>query len=343
MASTILITIISSIGLGLSLFFGIQLIKSKEKHNIVLGCLLIVLSLRITKSVFYNFIDLPIYIKNLGLAANLAIGPLLYLYGRLLLFSKKNVSKLNVLHFIPSLVYIIFCNYIPNNLQSSIWKLSYSFILFQSYFYIALSLYTYNQNKLDTDKNIKEWYRILILALAVIWFVYILIFIEILPVYSLGAIAFSLLIFIISFLAIKRKEIFKTQHFKKYANSTITFAQGKFYLEELKRVIEEEELYLDSQLTLKKLSLKLTISSRDISQIINRHAQQNFSNFINAYRIEKAKQLLRSSHEDTKIIAIALDSGFNSLSSFNVAFKSQTNLTPTEYKSNYTSQHFSSR
>ncbi|MDY8136089.1 helix-turn-helix domain-containing protein [Aquimarina sp. 2201CG5-10] len=337
MALIIVITIISSIGLGLSWFFGIQLVRRKEKHNVVLGYLLIVLSLRITKSVFYNFIELPVFIKNLGLAANLAIGPLLFLYGRLLLFPHKKVSRLNAVHFLPSLMYILFCTYISNDAQSSGWRWSYSFILFQSYFYIALSLYTYKKGKIDTDRNTKEWYLILISGLAAIWFMYFLIFVNVLPVYALGAISFSILIFVIAFLAIKREGVFKAQNPRKYANSKITFEQGMFYLEKLKKIIEEEKLYLDTQLTLKKLSIKLNISPRDISLIINRHTQQNFSNFINSYRIEKAKELLCSADKDTKIIAIALDSGFNSLSSFNVAFKALTNLTPTAYKTKYAS------
>lgn len=82
MVIKLLIAIISGIGLGISLFFGIYLLKGKKIQNTILGILLVVLTLRITKSVFYNFVELPVFIKNLGLAANLAIGPLLYLYGR---------------------------------------------------------------------------------------------------------------------------------------------------------------------------------------------------------------------------------------------------------------------
>ncbi len=340
MASTILISIISSIGLGISLFFGIYLLKSKKIQNIVLGILLITLSLRISKSVFYNFIDLPVYIKNLGLAANLAIGPLLYFYGRSLFNISKTFKKSDLLHFIPTVSYIILCNHIVNDYQSNLWRFSYSFVLLQSFCYVFLSIRLYVKKSDNSTKEVREWFIMLVTALSVIWLIYTLIFIKILPVYSAGSIAFTVLIFLLSFLAFNRRKIFEENPPKKYANSKITLEQGTYYLKKIENILQEERLYLDAKLTLESLSSKLDLSTRDISLIINRHTNQNFSSFINTYRIEEAKRLLLSTDENIKIVSIALDSGFYSLSSFNVAFKATTKLTPSEYRSKYTSHTF---
>ena len=108
-----------------------------------------------------------------------------------------------------------------------------------------------------------------------------------------------------------------------------------FYLKKLENLLEEEQLYRNATLTLDLVSKRLSLPARDVSLVINRHARQNFSSFINAYRIEAAKKRLRTEGKHTKIVEIALDSGFNTLSSFNVAFKAATKQTPSEYRSKY--------
>ncbi len=328
----LLIAIISGIGLGISLFFGIFLLRMKKIQNTLLGVLLIMLTLRITKSVFYNYVELPVFIKNLGLAANLAVGPLLYLYGYSLFTKPKIQLKSVIFHFIPGSIYVIFCDYIPNDINSSFWKLSYSFILMHSFSYVIASLFISQKRQITVNKKVREWYILLVLALCLVWIVYTLIFIKLIPVYSAGVVAFSILMFITLFLAYDRKGIFDKNDKEKYLNTTITIEDGEAHLSQIKKLIMEDHLYLDPNLKLVSLSSRLNLSPRDISMIINRHANKNFSNFINEYRIKKAKELLSSSHPDTKILAIALDSGFNSLSSFNVAFKLFTKCTPSEYR-----------
>lgn len=332
MVIKLLIAIISGIGLGISLFFGIYLLRIKKIQNTILGVLLIVLTLRITKSVFYNYIELPIFIKNLGLAANLAVGPLLYFYGHSLFIKTKTQFKSVLFHFIPSAIYVVFCNYLPNNVDSIFWKLSYTFILVHSFSYVIASLFISQKRQTTINKKEREWYILLVLALCLVWIVYALIFIKLIPVYSAGVVAFSILMFVVLFLAFDRKGIFEKNNQEKYLNSNITIEDGEAQLNQIRTLIEENHLYLDSNLTLTSLSSRFNLPPRDISMIINRHTDKNFSNFINEYRIKKAKELLTTCHPNTKILSIALDSGFNSLSSFNVAFKSFTKSTPSEYR-----------
>ncbi len=73
-----------------------------------------------------------------------------------------------------------------------------------------------------------------------------------------------------------------------------------------------------------------------VSRAINENAGKSFSDFINDYRINKAKELLVSN--DTKsntIYAISLDVGFNSKTAFYTAFKKATGETPTQFKTKY--------
>ncbi len=132
MVSTIILTILCGIGLGISSFFGSYLLsnrKVKSLANTILGILILALTFRVGKAVFYNFLELPLIIRNLGLAANLAAAPLLYFYGLALLKRPFAWRRVYFIHFIPSAIYILFCWKIPNATTDIVWMVSYSFIL----------------------------------------------------------------------------------------------------------------------------------------------------------------------------------------------------------------------
>ena len=57
-----------------------------------------------------------------------------------------------------------------------------------------------------------------------------------------------------------------------------------------------------------------------------------FNSYINSLRIGRAQQKI-TQEADKKILAIALECGFTSLSTFNQAFKKNTGLNPSEYRS----------
>lgn len=98
-------------------------------------------------------------------------------------------------------------------------------------------------------------------------------------------------------------------------------------------LVLEEELYLNPRLSLEFISSKLDISSNYLSQIVNNHSNYSFADYINTQRISLAKQLLLDPEfKRYTIQSIALETGFNSKSSFYNAFKKITNLTPTQYK-----------
>lgn len=101
----------------------------------------------------------------------------------------------------------------------------------------------------------------------------------------------------------------------------------------IKSLIVDSEMYLNPTLSLKSLSKKLNLSEGYISQQINSNSEMNFNDYINKSRIENAKQmLLDKTFDNYTIQSIALESGFNSKSSFYSAFKKFTNKTPVQYK-----------
>lgn len=98
----------------------------------------------------------------------------------------------------------------------------------------------------------------------------------------------------------------------------------------LDQLMQEKKLYLDPELTLNKLSRKLVIPAKQISTAVNLVHQRNISKLINEYRIEHAKQALRSC-SDT-ITQIMLSSGFQTKSNFNREFSRVTGTTPSDYR-----------
>jgi AraC-like DNA-binding protein len=119
---------------------------------------------------------------------------------------------------------------------------------------------------------------------------------------------------------------------KKYAKSLLTSEESKRILKRLQDYMASEQPYLQNQLTIKELADSLKISPKYLSQVINEQLGLNFFNFINQYRVEEVKKRLTDKkYEHLSMLGIALDCGFNSKSSFNSVFKSQTGLTPSGY------------
>jgi len=104
-------------------------------------------------------------------------------------------------------------------------------------------------------------------------------------------------------------------------------------IEQLARHMEKEKPYLTPALTLEKLAGQLRMPPRLLSNIINRHFDCNFFEFINCYRVEEAKRMLADQqHADKNMLDIMLDVGFNSKATFNTLFKKKVGMTPSEYR-----------
>ncbi|MBL0082847.1 MAG: AraC family transcriptional regulator [Saprospiraceae bacterium] len=102
--------------------------------------------------------------------------------------------------------------------------------------------------------------------------------------------------------------------------------------EELEKFMENEKPYLNPKLTLSELARTMGKNQRDLSRVINELYQQNFYEFVNAFRIQKFKELVLIPENRTfTILSLAYESGFNSKATFNSAFKKITQLTPSEY------------
>jgi AraC-like DNA-binding protein len=104
-------------------------------------------------------------------------------------------------------------------------------------------------------------------------------------------------------------------------------------VERATQLMENEKVYLQTDLTLQNLADKLEVQSYLLSQAINERLQKNFYDLVNGYRVDEAKRLLLDpKSKNTKVLAVAFDSGFNSKTTFNTVFKKFTGLTPSEFR-----------
>lgn len=119
---------------------------------------------------------------------------------------------------------------------------------------------------------------------------------------------------------------------KGQSDEEIISENGKM-VELIKNYMTENEPYLDASLSLHDLARQTKIPSRELSLAINHHLNKHFFDFVNEYRIEKAKQMLTDpDKKEFTVLEILYEVGFNSKSSFNTAFKKHTGITPTQYR-----------
>lgn len=105
------------------------------------------------------------------------------------------------------------------------------------------------------------------------------------------------------------------------------------HLELFEKLLVEKKYFLDPELTLDKIADELGLSKSHLSRLINNELQTSFPDYINQLRIKQAQYFLR--HPDFSnytLVAIGLEAGFASKTTFNNTFKKVTGMTPSEYR-----------
>ncbi|WP_245307854.1 AraC family transcriptional regulator [Hoeflea sp. IMCC20628] len=98
----------------------------------------------------------------------------------------------------------------------------------------------------------------------------------------------------------------------------------------LDAMMNETRLFSDNNLTLVRAARRLGVPARLVSNAVNRCTGDNFSRYMNGFRIRHAQKLLRET--DLPVTEIMLEAGFVSKSSFNGEFRRVTGVTPSQYR-----------
>jgi len=119
---------------------------------------------------------------------------------------------------------------------------------------------------------------------------------------------------------------------ERYRTSSLRGEEGALLFYRLKKLIVEEELFLNPNLSLKILADRLNTNTKYLSQVVNFHSGQNLQVFINQFRISEAKsKMLDSNFANLTLYGVAMKCGFKNKSTFYKVFKQQTGLTPLEF------------
>ena len=227
-------------------------------------------------------------------------------------------------------------------------------ILIQALYYIIISYLKIRSHKKkiqlfasDTIEIDLKWIEFIIIALLLllvfIGFYNILLTTTYLNVF--GNIFSVIIIFFIANFSLKQKEIFLLNESERkliLANNLETSAEKRKIisdeeLESLKQkltnLMENQQAFLDAELSLIKLAELIDITPHQLSYVINEGFNENFFLFVNRYRVEKVKELLLKKEKNhLSVLGIAFESGFNSKTSFNTTFKRISSQTPSEFK-----------
>ena len=332
-----------------SLFFTFYLLSGKQKkflRNKILSALTILVAL----IMIFNWIPRDEYgIPNFNLVFGLAIGPLLYLLGSSLVYKTFRFSGKSLLHFIPfllgtSLLFIF-------DISAEYYAISI-FVSILTYIILSFNLLRKNSeiSKMvdgNYDRLKLNSYRIMLLISFFIIIANIISFIlqsgeSSSPSPIDAIILFTLLFILINFSvfqALKHPGIFvdindseiQSLVRKEKTNENSEELKSLFY--KIESIIKSEQLYLNPDFLITDLARKLKVSYKIVSQAINTNTGQNFSEFVNKYRIEKAKEMLEDPKCNSKtVLQVMYESGFNTKSNFNRAFKKLIGSTPSQFR-----------
>jgi AraC-like DNA-binding protein len=153
---------------------------------------------------------------------------------------------------------------------------------------------------------------------------------------AIGNVAFLIYFSVLFYVAIVSRSLTeKFQSKEKYIKSSLSKSESQLIISQLDHLMNTKKPYVNSGIKLKDLSGLLKTSERNLSQVINEHKQQNFSDYINSYRVKYAMNLLIDpSLRGKTVLWVLFEAGFNSKSSFNTIFKKVVGCTPAEYRKN---------
>ncbi len=311
--------------------------RKKDFRNTLLFIFFLAITLRLAKSILWVYLETtPVWLINIGFIAHAISGPALFLYVLHFLFPRKWVSW-HLLHFLPGLGLLFFVQSLS---LDGFWHVGgYSVLLFHQMGYslgtlVVIALWFVLKSKRCPLGNPSLiWIISLILGTAVLQFLYFSNYILGITPYLLGPISYLPFVYFLAFLLFKNPSLLKQSAVKKHQNIRLETEELHEIAKQLELLMQHQKMYLDPDCTLTKVAKVAKLPPYLVSHVVNNTLQKSFSDFVNGYRIDAIKeQLLHPENGNIKISSIAYGCGFNTLSSFNIAFKKLTGTTPSKFQ-----------
>jgi len=361
-----------SIFIGITLFIFLLFKRSHKSYaNIFLAFIILLYVFSLLPGYLYggHWLKYVPHLSNIGAFIFPLFGPLIYFYSKANTQRGFRLEPVDALHLIPFFLFVILDPHIfvltgaekiniyeafllEGKYDVPIWirfcKVAHAIIY---YLFAVRLIFQYKKHLTETSSNIdRVYYQWLLLYSSVLIVPILSLTLVALTQYELISITFFAFSYSFLILSVYIAILFKPTLFqrfpnrmessttidearKKYENSNLQDQQKERLVKRLIAFVEKEKPYLEPELTLGQLSEQVDIPVHYLSQIINEKMEQTFGDFINRYRIERAKaMLLDKQYEQYTIISTAYEAGFNSKTAFYSAFKKFTGKTPSQYR-----------
>ncbi|HZI28484.1 MAG TPA: helix-turn-helix domain-containing protein [Gemmatimonadaceae bacterium] len=119
----------------------------------------------------------------------------------------------------------------------------------------------------------------------------------------------------------------------RYERSGLSDIEARNLKTSLLALMDAEKPWRDSELTLATLAERLNSTPHKLSEVLNAEIGETFYDFVNGYRVREVQRRIKAGDARAlKMLALALDAGFASKSTFNQAFKKHTSQTPSGFR-----------
>lgn len=119
----------------------------------------------------------------------------------------------------------------------------------------------------------------------------------------------------------------------QYERSGLGDHEANLLKTSLLAIMDREQPWKDSELTLSDLAARLDSTPHKLSEVLNAQMGQTFYDFVNGYRVREVQRRITAGEaRSLKMLALAMDAGFASKSTFNEVFKKHTRQTPSNFR-----------
>lgn len=357
------IILILGVSQGIFLALSLRLLPNRNKEaNGILSVLLLISVFMLLGRMAVLRIPLA-WVWRFGILADTTIflfGPLVYTYVRRMLFAEQPAFRLRWVHYLPALAHLGYY----------FWGLGFSLAEFNERYFsgqfnlmffiveagglISFILYTlFSMRLLNRFKKLEEKAmsfrqtvrRYLWMFMATLGIFILLWLISFISLYffrtQIGVLNYTtmwvstpIFIYVIGYFSLKQPAIFRIRQSPKTKSESDRLKPDEIQQlqKRLHYFMETEKVYLKPDLTLQELASKMNTSPNNLSWLLNQIHQSTFYDYINAFRIDAFLEKIKNNrHASHTLLALAMEAGFNSKSTFNRVFKSRLGVTPSQY------------
>lgn len=309
--------------------------KEKVLEYRFLGTLVLMMSVRIFKSVLFFFNpELDKAILQIGLSACFLIGPMVYFYTLFHVRQRQQLSSIDLVH-LGALILLVLASamFFPYGQYPELWgRVLYKVVNYGWLVYLLVSVWTARKElsaffSRNAERSARQTLLMCVLTgNGLVWLAY---YTSSYTSYIVGALSFSFVILLSALLFMFREQ--PQEERAKYADKKIAEDESLQLINSLEHLMRNEQLYKNANLTMPQVAKRMGMSVPKFSQLLNDNLAKSFPQFVNEYRIDEAKLMLRESPQQT-MENISEACGFNSQSTFYSTFKKLTDTTPAKFK-----------